>query len=433
LTQRPASGYSFSIIDTKTDSYFTRNTLGVSTVEFFFGLGMPLVIESTFLQLFLRSLGASSLVIGLIPTLFFLGYSLFSPLAGLLTAHLERKRPAVIATHFSSGLPILGIGILLIFCGFIPATLTVFLSAYALFSVIIGLTAPVWQNYLVMIFSEKKAIPALAVMMVVQSGAKFASSFFIIGMVNRYAFSARGAGIIFTLVGLCFCSGAFMFLITRELPRPRPPVGRRSRLGFFLRAGRAVLQNRRFLFYLASDLEVVAVVGIISFYANYAAEYCAVPPSLAAGLFVGLNYLGGLFANLVFGWFGLASLKTKCLISKGLALTAVLLLIVSGSLASFLMVSFLVGSARAIRMLTYPPLIKRFSGLHDATPYFAIAPILTLPLSAGLPLLNGRFLDHFAYLGALSYKLMFAGMGLLIAATLLLLIPLDFSRTNPLS
>jgi MFS family permease len=417
-----------AIIDTKIDAYFARNTLGVSSVEFLFGLGMPLVMESTFLQLFLRSLGASSLVIGLIPTFFFLGYSLFSPLAGFLTAHLERKRPAVIASHFASGLPILAIGVILTVTGFIPATLTLFLTAYALFSITIGLTAPVWHNYLVMIFSEQKAIPALAVMMITQSIAKFTSSFFIISMVDRFAFSARGAGIIFILVGVCFCSGAFMFLITRELPRSQPRVGRMT--GYF-RAAKTVLRNKRFLFYLASDQEVVALVGIISFYANYATEYCRVSPSLAAGLFVGFNYMGGLAANLLFGWIGLAALKSKCLISKGLSLTAVLLLLVSGSVASFLAVSFLVGVSRAIRMLTYPPLIKRFSGLHDATAYFAIAPILTLVLSAGIPLANGRFLDRFACLGALSYKAMFAAMGLLIIITLFFLIPLDFSRRDP--
>jgi MFS family permease len=416
------------IIDTKIDAYFARNTLGVSAAEFLFGLGLPLVMESTFLQLFLRSLGASSLLIGLIPTLFFLGYSLFAPLAGFLTAHLERKRPAVIATHFASGLPILAVGVMLSVTGYIPATLTLFLSAYALFSLAIGLTAPTWHNYLVTIFSEKKAIPALAVMMVVQSAAKFISSFFIIGMVDRYAFSARGAGIIFTLVGICFCSGSFMFLITREPPRTQPREERTSRLARFLSAMRGVLRNKRFLFYLASDQEIVAVVGIISFYANYATEYCGVPPPLAAGLFVGLNYLGGLAANVAFGWIGLASLKSKCLISKGLSLTAVALLLVSGGTAGFLAVSFLVGMARSIRMLTYPPLIKRFSGLSDATPYFATAPILTLPLSVGIPLANGAFLDRFARLGALSYKMMFMGMGILIILTLTFLIPLDFTR-----
>ena len=54
------------------DQYFRRNTVGISSVEFFWGLGIPVVMESTFLQLFLRNLGANNFLIGLIPSLSFL-------------------------------------------------------------------------------------------------------------------------------------------------------------------------------------------------------------------------------------------------------------------------------------------------------------------------------------------------------------------------
>ncbi len=54
---------------TDKDIYFKRNVLGVSVVEFFWGLGFPIVMESTFLQLFLKNLGASSFVIGIVPAL----------------------------------------------------------------------------------------------------------------------------------------------------------------------------------------------------------------------------------------------------------------------------------------------------------------------------------------------------------------------------
>jgi hypothetical protein len=36
------------------DLYFLQNVFGISTVEFFWGLGLPVVVESTFLQLFLK-------------------------------------------------------------------------------------------------------------------------------------------------------------------------------------------------------------------------------------------------------------------------------------------------------------------------------------------------------------------------------------------
>jgi len=72
--------------------------------------------------------------------------------------------------------------------------------------------------------------------------------------------------------------------------------------------------------------------------------------------------------------------------------------------------------------------VKKLSGLADATNYFSVAPILTLPLSAGISLMNGRFLDHFAGWGALSYKLMFVGMALLVVISLFFIIKTDFSN-----
>ena len=46
------------------DRFFARNTASVVAVETFWGLALPLVVESTFLQLYLRSIGASATVIG---------------------------------------------------------------------------------------------------------------------------------------------------------------------------------------------------------------------------------------------------------------------------------------------------------------------------------------------------------------------------------
>ncbi|MCX7040292.1 MAG: hypothetical protein NT005_14310, partial [Spirochaetes bacterium] len=81
------------------DHHFRRNVVGISFVEFLWGLGMPPVFESTFLQLFLRHLGASSLLIGLIPTLAAAGMAFSGLLSYSLTGHLERKRTAVILVH----------------------------------------------------------------------------------------------------------------------------------------------------------------------------------------------------------------------------------------------------------------------------------------------------------------------------------------------
>ena len=68
-------------MDSPKDRYFRRNVFGVSVVEFLWGLGFPIVLESTFLQLFLKSLGASSLLTGEVSS---------RPCSGLGTARFGR-------------------------------------------------------------------------------------------------------------------------------------------------------------------------------------------------------------------------------------------------------------------------------------------------------------------------------------------------------
>lgn len=82
---------------------------------------------------------------------------------------------------------------------------------------------------------------------------------------------------------------------------------------------------------------------------------------------------------------------------------------------TFYLASLLMGASRGTRMVVYMPEVKRRSGEADATLHFAVAPILALPFSTGLPLLAGAFLDSSAALGVVAYKVVFgvlAGIGL---------------------
>jgi hypothetical protein len=80
--------------------------------------------------------------------------------------------------------------------------------------------------------------------------------------------------------------------------------------------------------------------------------------------------------------------------------------------------------------MVFTPSVKRLSGQTDATLYFAVAPILALPFSTGLPLLNGAFLDRFASLGAGAFKMMFLGMAVLSLAGLLFAARMPLKETQ---
>ena len=127
------------------------NVLGVSVVEFFWGLGFPIVLESTFLQLFLKSLGASSLVIGSVPFLFVIGISCFPLFASYCSRNYRLKRPLVILMHIGASLAVLGFGIVLLALEDYSRILPFFLVFYAIFSISLGMGIPIWLNYLVRI------------------------------------------------------------------------------------------------------------------------------------------------------------------------------------------------------------------------------------------------------------------------------------------
>ena len=399
------------------DTYFTRNTIGISSVEMLWGLGLPVVMESTFLQIFLHSLGASNVLVGLIPTLFFSGVSLFSLFSGFLTAHLKKKQKAVILLHLFASLPVLILGITLRVTGFTQSTLSFFFVTYGLFSVGIGLILPTWQNYLVSIYSDKKIISGHSFMWISQSVGKFFSGFVILKIISKYSFSVEGASLIFSLVGIVFIAGSFMFLLTRESVKDYETNNKlffKIKLRTFREDLDKALHNRHYLFFLASGFEQYAVISIVSFYANYAIEYCAVLPQIAAGTFVIFSYSGSIIINIISGQMDHPGLKGKYMAAKIISLAAVIILYHFTSLWAFFAASFLFGVSRGARSLVYSPSIKRISGQKDSTTYFGLAPLLVMPLSTGLPLLAGSFLDRFSFLGAQSYHLLFLGMGTLI-------------------
>jgi Na+/melibiose symporter-like transporter len=315
-------------------------------------------------------------------------------------------------------------GIILNITGFGSNTLKIFFFLYALFSAGIGIILPTWQNYLVNIYSEDKIMAGHSVMWIFQSIGKFLSGFVILKIISRYSFSSEGAGLIFSLVGITFIAGSMVFLVTKEIPRGSPDIGKQpviSKKHRFKTDLRSALHNRNFLLLVASDLELFALISIFSFYANYAADYCGIEPRIAAGVFVILSYLGMITINIIYGNNKNLSLKQKYMASKAVSLLSALILLFFTDLWAFLAASFFMGVSRGARSLVYMPTIKKISGMDDSTNFFGIVPILTMPLSTGLPLLSGAFLDHFSSLGANSYRLFFLTMILFIAAGILLL------------
>jgi len=413
------------------DTYYKRNVIGISGCEFLWGLGLPVVLESTFLQLFLKSLGASSFQVGLIPAFAFLGSSVFALISSYFTAGLAFKRGAVIYLHLISGMSLVFFGSILLFFGEHAPVLMIFFVSYAVFSICVGMTVPVWLNYLVNIFSEERAFSGLGYMMIAQNIARLTSGLLIVKFVAKYSFSQTASGGIFLTVGLLFCLGSLFFLVTKETSLQDAETGdlRRSFFQYVHRSVSQIFQNRNFLIFLVGDMDFYVIVTVISFYAHYATSFCGIAAPIAAGFFVSCIYVGAIFTNIFLGSLDFLLPRNKYIFSKTASMTALLLLIVFGHQWSFLLASFLLGVSRGTRMIVFPPSVKKLSGLSDTTSYFAMAPILTIPFALALPMTYGFFLDRYSYLGGTSYRIIFLVSLMLIMTSLYAVRKVNFQPT----
>lgn len=411
------------------DKYFPINTFGVSAAEVLWGLGLPVIVESTFLQLFLNSLGASNKIIGLIPAILSAGIALFSLFSAYFTSHLVHKRRAVIITHFVTSFPFLILGIVFYNTGVTADTVTIFLGFYIAGALCVGLTMPVWQNFIMKIFSEKRTIPAIAIMFISQTCARLISSLIILHLVQKYEFSMRSSAIVFICVGITFFVGTFFFLFVKEICTDDDySIKEAHNLKTIINAVAEIIRNRQFILYLISCIEIYTCITIISFYANYATIYYAIPKHLAAGLFLLFINGASILIYIFLGLLNIFKLKNKLVLSRVFALTAIIILLNANSLWGFLMASMFLGSSRATGILCFSPTIKKLSLVTDATDHFAVFQIIALPLSFGIPFLGGLFLDSFLYLGLFSYKILFGICAILIIISLCCILKIDFEK-----
>ena len=290
-------------------------------------------------------------------------------------------------------------GAILFFFGEQAPVLAIFFVSYAVFTICIGMTVPVWLNYLVNIFSEERSFSGLGSMMIAQNIARLASSLMIVKFVEKYSFSQTASGGIFLVVGLLFCLGSLFFFATKEtsLPDPETDHARRSFFAYVRQSVSRIFQNTNFLIFLAGDMDFYVIVTVISFYANYATTFCGIAAPIAAGFFVSCIYVGAIVTNIFLGSLDIFLPRNKYIFSKTASMVALLLLIVFGYQWSFFLASFLLGVSRGTRMIVFPPSVKKLSGFKDTTSYFAMGPIMTVPFALALPMSYGFFLDRFAY------------------------------------
>jgi len=406
--------------------YFLRNAVSTSAGEFLWGLGLPIILESTFVPVFLTSVGASNSQIGMTGTIFSFSMAFIPFLAVYLTSRIPYKKWPTVWLQVIPSISIILLGLYYLFFGTPRFAYPIFIFFYSWFAVGLAATIPVWQNFVVKIFMPWDSVRGISIMMFAQNFAKLLSGVVLTFAIGAVGMSLASAGMVFFLAGVLFLIGSFGYAFARENRDEIDQTAYESPVGYFGYYFRHVLKNRSMILYLLQDIEFSAVVVSVTFYARYAIDWRSVPASVAGGAFIIFLFIGAVSANLLLGFARPLKIKVRYALIKASTILAIALLVFLKSTILFFAVSFLLGFSRSGRNQLYAPVVKGLSGLEDASPYYAISPFLMLPVSAGLPVAVGFLLDCFSAWKAFAYRVTFASLLLIVILSLIPFLNLQF-------
>ncbi len=373
---------------------------------FIFGISM--VSRLTVLPLFVARLSDERWVQGLIPALAQAGVLLPGLFMAPLVASLPRRKPLIMLATSTERLPILALGLVLLFWPTLPPAvlLAIFFALYAAHAIGGGFTITAWQDFIARLIPQRRwgtffglqfglggllGVAGAAVASRILASQPFPQSFGILALI---------------------CFGAmvlsYIFLgLTVEPPQPAAP---RQPLGAFLRGIGPLLRRdhtfRRYLF--CRGAIALGLVGH-SFVTAAALERFHVADA-EVGLFTGVllaaqavgHMGGGLLAD---RW----GHKQVLELATGLGMLALLLAAVAPSAAWFLPIFALVGLAQSGYQLSGFTLVFSFSTPSERPTYIGVANTALAPVAAIGPLLAGSLAEASGY-NALFLVLLVVGL-----------------------
>ena len=407
-----------------------RNTAGLAWSEFCIGLALPVITaDAAFLPLLMRAAGGTTFEVGLMTAIFWAALAFLPLLSAYLTRGASDKRTIAIVTNATLALPPLVFGGVLLLLGPRFLSVAALIVTYAFLAAALGISAPLWREYVTRMFPPQQVFAGLSAMFALQTVARILSGLLAAALVQRFVFAPAMVGLVFVGTGVILAASALMLTLTRELA-PAGPVAAPDDAGAggrFADVVATALRNRSFLLYMANDIEFYASSTVTAFYAVYATEHLGVAVA-AATAFVVATHAGSTAAYLFLGRSRLLSLRQRLILGKCFSVAGVLLILVAPAPWAFFAASGLIGIGRASRQLAFMPTVKLLSRRSDATAYYALAQLLTMPFSVGLPLLAGQLLQLLAALGGDAYRFVFGALAALMALSMFALLRIDLSE-----
>jgi len=201
--------------------HFRWNYAIIAIVEGVWCVGAAMCSYVTILPVFMERLGASPLLIGLLPATFHLFFAVPQLLAARLTGHLPLKKYVFTLVHYPGCLSLSGLGVLVVIYGdrfpasVIPATFV----WVVLYGLTLSFAMPMWVNMMAKLFPSDLRGKSFGIVFLLGGLLGAGGAWVAARVLSALAFP-RNFGVLFIAGGLLMsgCISAFPWL--REPVRP---------------------------------------------------------------------------------------------------------------------------------------------------------------------------------------------------------------------
>lgn len=377
-----------------------------------FFTAINLVSAMTILPVFVSHLTESAVIVGMVPALVQLSFSLPQFVGPSLFADKRIKKKWLAGTNIVGAMTFTLFGLLVLAYGDSNPTLALvaFFPALIMLHGSTGIGATGWVDIMGKVvtrrvrgrfFGTSQATGGLIGALALGVAA---------GLLGDDAFP-RGYGTLITVAGLMICVGSLLFLLLREPPSPEPSESDRMFWRTMRRIPRVFVDNPGFLHYAGARVVVAWAVAATAFIAVYGSRDLGATDSDVARLTT-VFLLSQVIGSLSGGWLGdrfgvrmlpiLGSLAT--IVAAVLAVSATNLALIYAAVGASGLVSVIIVSDITV-VLELAPESQRPT-------YMAALNMILGPLSLPAPLLLGWLVDTGGFRGMFTTAIVVGVVGL---------------------
>ncbi len=368
-----------------------------------FSLAAAFFDASTVLVGFVSALTASTILLGLIPTISQVGIGLPQLIVARYLARRPRKMPFLIGASIFRNLPIVLLAAIVWSHPSPTVMLVAFFVCYALFSLGIGAESVAWIDIFAKVAPPEQRGQITAIGRTVATVAAFGAGFLVSRVLADQAQFPRNYALLFLIAALFLTVAFGVFALVREPVLPEHTAEGEAR-GVpddrsILAQGRYVWRNdQQFRQMLIARILYVAHFVALPFYLKFARDNVGIDDA-TIGSFVSASMFGQLLANGLWGWLS-AQFGVRRVVQAAMGLAALLplyvLLTPQLPIWAFLVVYIAVGMVLSSEMIGWLNLLLEIAPPARRPLYISLQGTILLPANL-LPLLGGVALEVVPY------------------------------------